>query len=75
MYHRLSEYEEKLIKEVEKKTGIDYGVLGEFISCDIYMCIIEDLMGEIGILEEKIEDLEEYREQYCNLCDDLEKDL
>ena len=75
MYQKLTEKELELIKEVQEKTGTDYELLGEFIPCDGFICMVEDLMGEIGILEERIEDYKEYREQYCELCDEIERNM
>lgn len=66
MYQKLCERDIELIKEVQKRTLTDYELLGEFIPCDSFICIIEDLMGEIGILEEKIEDLKEKNNEYSN---------
>ena len=75
MYQKLSEREIELIKEIENRTGTDYELLGEFLPIDSFICMVEDLMGEIGILEEKIENCKEYREQYCNLMDKCNDDL
>lgn len=63
MYQKLDEKEIELIEEIENRTGIDYELLGEFLPIDSFICIVEDLMAEIGILEEKIEDLREIKEQ------------
>lgn len=63
MYQKLTEKELELIEEIENRTGTDYELLGEFLPIDSFICIVEDLMAEIGFLEEKIEDLREIKEQ------------
>ena len=69
MYQKLTFEDYELIKEVEKETMTDYELFGDFISQDSFICIIRDLMTELHNKKEEIEDLEEYRRQYCNLYD------
>lgn len=57
-YWRLSEEEQRIIDEVKKRTITDYEQLGDFIPVESFISIIEDLMNEVGRLEEKYEDLE-----------------
>ena len=69
MFQKLTSDEFEMIKKIEKLTFTDYELLGDFIPCDSLMCIIEDLMVELEHKNEEIEDLEEYRKQYCDLYD------
>ena len=69
MYQKLTFEDYELIKEVEKETMTDYELFGDFIPQDSFICIIRDLMTELHKKNEEIEDLEEYRRQYCNLYD------
>lgn len=59
MYYKLDSEDLELMEKVAKLTGMDYELLGDFIPVDSLLHSIEDLMNEIGKLEEKIEDLEQ----------------
>jgi hypothetical protein len=57
-YKRLDEYEQDLIKRVQKRTITDYEVKGEFVPVDSFISMLEDLLMEIDRLEEEKEDIE-----------------
>lgn len=68
-YQKLTSEECEKIKEIEKITLTNYEMLGEFIPSDSLMCIINDLFVELEKKNKKIEELKEYKEMYCDLCD------
>lgn len=59
MYYKLDVGEFAKIREVEKITCTDYDLSGDFIPVENMMAAIEDLLIEIGRLEERYEDLEQ----------------
>jgi hypothetical protein len=54
----------ELIKEVNKETGTTYEINGEFLDCENFEPMIEDLLNEISRLKEELEDEKEQRENY-----------
>ena len=66
MYLKL---EQKIIDRLKKIRITDFEEVGTFIPAENVETIIEELIMEIDRLEEKVEDLKEYKEQYCELCD------
>lgn len=69
MYQKLTSEECEKIKIIEKVTQTNYEMLGEFIPSNSLMCIIDDLFVELEKRSQKIEELKEYKEMYCDLCD------
>lgn len=69
MYQKLTSEECEKIKKIEKITLTNYEMLGEFIPSNSFMPIINDLFVELEKKNEKIEELKEYKEMYCDLCD------
>lgn len=69
MYQKLTSEECEKIKEIEKITLTNYGMLGEFIPSNSFIPIINDLFVELEKRSQKIEELKEYKEMYCDLCD------
>ena len=63
MYYKLDGRDFNLLREIERRTFTDYEILGNFIPVDSFISIIEDLVTEIELLEEKVEDLKEDMEQ------------
>ncbi len=57
-YKVLTESELKILEQVSKKTGTDYEINNSLLPLNNFMSVIEDLLCEIGTLEEKIEYLE-----------------
>lgn len=57
-YCKLHEKEKETIKRVSEITYTDYEMEGKFIPVENLIAAIEDLLLEIGRLEEKIEDME-----------------
>ena len=66
MYLKL---EQKIIDRLKKIRITDFEEVGTFIPAENVETIIEELIMEIDRLEEKVEDLKEYKEQYCELCE------
>lgn len=66
MYLKL---EQKIIDRLKKISITDFEEVGTLIPGENVKGIIEELIMEIDRLEEKVEDLKEYKEQYCELCD------
>lgn len=66
MYLKL---EQKTIDRLKKISITDFEEIGTFIPAENVETIIEELIMEIDRLEEKVEDLKEYKEQYCELCE------
>ena len=66
MYQVLSKRDVNLINKIQNNiTYTDYELKGNFIPVNSYMSIIEDLMSEIEMLEEKYNQLErELEENY-----------
>lgn len=62
MYYKLSNDELERIKEVSNITITDYEILGDFIPVENMMAAIEDLLMEIDRLEERIQDIEQDRD-------------
>lgn len=60
MYIKLNE---ELYKKIQEITFTDYNALGEFIPSESIEPMLEDLLVEIGRLEEKIEDIERDRDE------------
>ena len=58
MHYKLTDDELDTMKRVTKITITDYEVEGNLVSVDNLMRAIEDLVCEIGHLEEKMEDME-----------------
>ena len=58
MYYKLKEEELKIIKKIEKITLTDYEIKENLIPIDSLMAIIYDLKYELGLAEEKYNDLE-----------------
>lgn len=50
--------DDDLKEKIEKITGTDYDFKGNFLPSESITSIIEDLICEIHVLEEKYEDLE-----------------
>ena len=69
MYQKLTSEECEKIKIIEKITKTNYEMSGEFIPSDSFMPIINDLFVELEKKSQKIEELREYKELYCDLCD------
>lgn len=65
MFEELNENEIEDIKEVEEITLTDYELKGNFMPVKSYMSVIQDLLYEYHILQEQIEDLQEYKNQNC----------
>ena len=64
-YHLLKENEIEKIKRVSDITGGDYELNENLITAENLMAAIEDLLVEVGRLEERYNDLEEeLRENY-----------
>lgn len=59
MYRKLNNDELETIKRVSKITFADYEVKDDFIPVDSLLVAIEDLLIEIGRLEEKYNDFEQ----------------
>lgn len=57
------EIDEKLIGEVEDLTYTSYENKGGFLPLDSVEVMVENLVGIIHVLEEKIDDLKEKKEQ------------
>ncbi len=55
----LSVYDINLFKKVEAITGVDYEITGNKIEPEKLLYAIDDLVGEIDILKDKLEELEE----------------
>lgn len=51
--------DEKVIKEIEKETLTDTEAEGDLIPVENVESIFEDLLNEIHVLREKLEDIEE----------------
>ena len=66
MYLKL---EQKIIDRLKKISITDFEEVGTLIPGENVKSIIEELIMEIDRLEEKVEDLKKYKEQYCELCD------
>ena len=65
MHQALDKREINLIKKVQNITYTDYELKGNVIPVDSFISIIEDLMSEIEMLEEKYKQLErELEENY-----------
>jgi uncharacterized protein with HEPN domain len=65
MHQALDKREINLIKKVQNITYTDYELKGNVIPVDSFILIIEDLMSEIEMLEEKYKQLErELEENY-----------
>lgn len=63
MYIKLDEKEIEKIKKASDITMSDYELEGDFIPVDSLICCIENLLVEVGVLQEKVEDLnQEMRE-------------
>lgn len=54
------EYWIKYLEKAEKITSTDYERKENYIPLDSLLCMIRDLEDEIELLEEKIEDTEDY---------------
>ena len=64
-YYLLDKKELKIFEEIKKKTLTDYGIVKNLLPLENITGIVEDLLGEIDYLEEKLEDLEnDMRENY-----------
>lgn len=59
MFYKLNDDELKKINEASEKTYSDYELVGDFIPVENLMAAIEDLLVEVGRLEEKYKDLEQ----------------
>lgn len=59
MFYKLDDRELATINKVAKMSLTDYELEGNMIPVDSLICAIEDLLIEIGRLEEKYNDLEE----------------
>lgn len=59
MFYKLDQRELETINRVAKMSLTDYELEGNMIPVDSLICAIEDLLVEIGRLEEKYNDLEE----------------
>jgi hypothetical protein len=59
--------EQKIIDRLKEISITDFEEVGTLIPAESIECIIEELIMEIDRLEEKVEDLKEYKEQYCDL--------
>lgn len=68
IYQKLTSEERDVIKKAEEKTLTDYEMLEDFIPNVNLMIIIKDLLIELDKCSEKIEELKEYKEMYCDLC-------
>lgn len=59
MYYKLlTDNELKILEIVSNKTGTDYEIKNNLLPNDNFMSVIEDLLCEVGRLEEQIETLE-----------------
>lgn len=58
--YKLDNEELELLKKVQEITGADYEIKGELISAERFIDIIKDLKVEIGVLQEKLEDLKKH---------------
>lgn len=56
--YKLDENEKELIEELSEITGVDYEVKGDLFPADSFIPLLKDLKYEIGILNERIEELE-----------------
>ena len=65
----LLKVEQKIIDRLKKISITDFEEVETFIPAENVETIIEELIMEIDKLEEKVEDLKEYKEQYCELCE------
>ena len=62
-FYMLSDDELEKLFRVSKMTMTDYELIGNIIPVESLMSIIEDLLVEVGKLEEKIEDIEKDRDE------------
>ena len=56
VYYKLSEDEKEIIKKVVKRTYTQYDIQNDFINVQHIMYMVEDLLEEIGVLEERLEE-------------------
>ncbi|MGM9881599.1 MAG: hypothetical protein ACI31S_02005 [Bacilli bacterium] len=68
IFQKLTSEDCNAIKKAEEKALTDYEMLGDFIPNDNLMTIIKDLLIELDKRDERIEELKEYKEMYCDLC-------
>ncbi len=66
MYYKLLTANElKVLEIVSNKTGTDYEIKNNLLPTDNFMSVIEDLLCEVGRLEEQVESLEnDIRDNY-----------
>lgn len=69
IYQKLTSEDCNAIKKAGEKTLTDYEMLGDFIPNENLMIVIKDLLIELDKCNEKIEELKEYKEMYCDLCE------
>ena len=56
MYYKLSDDEKEIIKKVQERTITEYDIQNDFINVEHIMYMVEDLLNEIGRLEEELEE-------------------
>ena len=57
--YKLNDKELELIKKAEKITCCDYGRKENMLDADMFISIIEDLLYELDILQEKYDDFKQ----------------
>ena len=62
MYYKLSDDEKEIIKKVQKRTITEYDIQNDFINVEHIMYMVEDLLNEIGRLEEELEEIIQERD-------------
>lgn len=57
--HELNDTELRRIEEISSITGSDYELKGNFIPIESLLAAAEDMLMEYGVLEEKLNDLQQ----------------